>query len=324
MLDIIKDDVAPPALLFDYSEITDEREREATIQAAIEIKGHTRNTTERILQMGKLLLERKEALPHGTFQKWIEVEGDVSYRNAVHFMNVYTRFGGKSEIISLFSPSSLFLISGPGVSDEVIEGIVEEAKETGEKPTQAKVKATVAKHRPGPRALTVAECEAVIRRALGKVASDTTSQHQTLLDHADPEDYAQVLNGENVTMRRKEFSVAYENVKRRLGERMAPPAPVSKPSKAEGVQASNAREVYESPAKVEPEQPVRFIPSQSESDLLPDQKRNLVIHELLADIDGFQRRMKERYEENAADFGTLRKLGETLNTMRANLRRNLS
>lgn len=280
------------SLRYDYSQI-DEGEREATIRAAIEIKGHTRNTTERILKMGKLLLERKAALPSGTFQKWIEAEGDVSYRNAAHFMNVYTRFGDKSETVSLFGPSSLFLLSGPSVSDEVVEGIVEEAKKTGEKPTKAKVKATLAEHRPGPRTLTVVECEAVITRALEKAASDPVGQHQALLRHIDPDDYVQAINGDNVTMRRKEFNLAHENVRRKLEARTILPTSTSKPSTTEAVQASNAKAVYDAPAKKEPEQQTRFVSPEPEDVLRAGVE---IAQRIQADIDAT---LKPGHEKNA-------------------------
>jgi hypothetical protein len=50
------------------------------------IKAAIRAGNESYLEAGRLLLEAKAALPHGSFQNWVEEHFDVSYRSAARYM----------------------------------------------------------------------------------------------------------------------------------------------------------------------------------------------------------------------------------------------
>jgi hypothetical protein len=141
--------LAAANLKFNYDGIAEE-ERKATIAAALQIKAHTARTTESILVIGRLLSERKAALPHGQFTAWIdsEFENDLSPRNAQYFMQIYERFAGQPAITSIFNVEALRLLSAPGTPEITRNEIIERAAATGAAPSTRAIKAQIAAAKP--------------------------------------------------------------------------------------------------------------------------------------------------------------------------------
>lgn len=136
------DGAALAALRFDYSAI-DIDCREDVQEAALDIQASTRKAQENILTVGKRLTEVKELLPHGQFKEWCQVEFGMEPRTAQRMMSVYERFGGKSDTVTLFTDSALYLLSAPSTPDAAVEVAAREARSTGTSPTKARVQAII-------------------------------------------------------------------------------------------------------------------------------------------------------------------------------------
>lgn len=79
---------------------------------AAEINAIKRTTAKYVLQqsieIGKLLVEAKEAVPYGSWGTWLETNCDYSTSNANNLMRIYTEYGNDSQL-SFFEENKLEL-----------------------------------------------------------------------------------------------------------------------------------------------------------------------------------------------------------------------
>lgn len=117
--------------LFDYSSLSSELAITTKVTAE-RIKLRLNRTVEDIIEIGRDLINVKESLPHGEFDKWIKAEFEMSKPTAVNFMMAYKKFGEQKNNNYFFHPTVLYALAAPSTPDEVIEKAQEKA-ELGEK-----------------------------------------------------------------------------------------------------------------------------------------------------------------------------------------------
>ncbi len=152
MLDLVSEERAPlQSLRYDYNQI-DAQHREMVIEAAIDIHGHASKARNSLLAIGDRLLQIKNLLPHGQFQDWVEKEFGIERRMAQNYMSVASRFGsnkrfgGKSEIISFFSPTAMYLLASPSTPIEAVEAAIAETEERSQRLKVKRIKEIVAEY----------------------------------------------------------------------------------------------------------------------------------------------------------------------------------
>jgi len=107
------------ALRFNYADIAEEH-REMVQRAAVDIGMRLKRSTEDIILIGQQFMAVRELLPNNKFGAWLHQEFDLTHRMAQNYMNVAMVYGNNhGEIISLFSPTTLYLLAAPGVPDIV-------------------------------------------------------------------------------------------------------------------------------------------------------------------------------------------------------------
>ena len=152
MLDLLSEEHSQlQSLRYDYNQI-DTQHRDTVIEAAIDIHGHASKARDSIIAIGERLLQVKNLLPHGQFQDWVEQEFDIERRMAQNYMSVAIRFGNnkrfgnKSEIISLFSPTAMYLLAAPATPIEAVEAAIAETEEIGQRLKVKRIKEIVAEY----------------------------------------------------------------------------------------------------------------------------------------------------------------------------------
>lgn len=137
-------DVELTEVAFDYSTLG---QKEPIIRGIAErIKKHAVKAVESLLEIGEELTTAKGIIPHGDFTNWVLFEFDAfkwTDRTARNYMAAAKHF--KTETVSNFTPSAMYLLSSPSVP----EAARIEAKElaaAGEKITPAKAEEIKAKH----------------------------------------------------------------------------------------------------------------------------------------------------------------------------------
>jgi Protein of unknown function (DUF3102) len=113
----------------DYSSLSPEIQSEARATAA-RIRERTRAS---ILDTGRDLLAIKEKLEHGAFGRWIEAEFGMTERTAQNYMAVASTLGDKSEIVSLFPPTTVYRLAAKSTPNSVREEVIKRVK-AGERP----------------------------------------------------------------------------------------------------------------------------------------------------------------------------------------------
>lgn len=119
---------------FDYTAL--EESKRVHVQVKTEaIKGRMKRAAEDIIAIGQDLIEVKEELGHGLFQRWLKAEFDLSESAATKFMQVATRFGDeiKSVKITGFPLTVLYTLAAPSTPEEIVERVL-----SGEIPADAK------------------------------------------------------------------------------------------------------------------------------------------------------------------------------------------
>lgn len=180
------------SLKYNYDTI-DAGVREQVIEAALDIRQRINRAQGDLLATGQKLIETKDLLPHGQFQDWVQTEFGFSQRTAQNFMNVAERFAEKSETVSLFSDSALYLLAAPSTPAAAIDAAAEEAAATGASPTKERVKEIIAEHKP-VRRLDATENEAVIWRAIQHSGAASPAEQLYWLDRSHIEDFERLLN----------------------------------------------------------------------------------------------------------------------------------
>ena len=74
-------------VLFDYASLSPDTAKLAK-ESAIEIKAREKAIWENIIEIGNRLIEVKNALPHGQFERWVKLEFQWSDRTARKYMTV--------------------------------------------------------------------------------------------------------------------------------------------------------------------------------------------------------------------------------------------
>ncbi|HEU5375536.1 MAG TPA: DUF3102 domain-containing protein [Ktedonobacteraceae bacterium] len=124
----------PIQMQFDYTVLEESKRVHVQIKTEA-IKGRMKRAAEDIIAIGQDLIEVKEELGHGLFQKWLKAEFDLSESAATKFMQVATRFGDeiKSVKITGFPLTVLYTLAAPSTPEEIVERVL-----SGEIPADAK------------------------------------------------------------------------------------------------------------------------------------------------------------------------------------------
>lgn len=88
-----------------------------------EIHIRSRSLAYQIFEIGKLLVDVKELLPHGSFDKWIEENFHFSKSTAINFCRVYRVCLGQPELVEFFKPSILYHLCAPSFPKDLREVI---------------------------------------------------------------------------------------------------------------------------------------------------------------------------------------------------------
>jgi hypothetical protein len=129
---------------YDYTAIEDYAISERVASAAATIHVFMRDIGQSIITIGNELRVVKAQIPHGEWGKWLEAEFGWSDRQAQRFMKVSLRFEGKTDNLSDFGTSALYLLASS--DDEVIDEAIERA-ENGEYISHAVAKKMVAERK---------------------------------------------------------------------------------------------------------------------------------------------------------------------------------
>lgn len=89
---------------------------------AARLRTALRNQTKNVIDIGKLLIESREHLEHGEWQKWLTKNFDLSYRTAIRYVKA-AEYVAKSDTVSLFANVA------PTVLYELAEGDFDEYEE---------------------------------------------------------------------------------------------------------------------------------------------------------------------------------------------------
>jgi len=76
-----------------------------------------------IFEIGRLLWQAKELLPHGSFRPWIEKNFELGIRTAHNCMRVFKACMGHPEVLEYFSASCLYLVAQPNFPTELREAL---------------------------------------------------------------------------------------------------------------------------------------------------------------------------------------------------------
>jgi hypothetical protein len=115
-----------PAPKFDYTLL--ESADAADLRArAIRLRGLMTKSTTDMINIGVELLAIRDLLDHGQFKNWVEREVDVDVRTVQVYMSIARLAEGKSELISLLSPSTARLLAAKSAPTEIIEQVIARA-----------------------------------------------------------------------------------------------------------------------------------------------------------------------------------------------------
>jgi hypothetical protein len=137
------------ALRYDYSAI-DGEQRQAVMDAALEIHKWQRRMAEDTIRLGALLLEVKAILPHGKFAEWWQQEFDLSPRVIQGMMNAATVYGDPANArrVAHLSDGALYLLAAPSTPVTVRWEVFERMEMLDFRPTRAQIKAIIDAHKP--------------------------------------------------------------------------------------------------------------------------------------------------------------------------------
>lgn len=120
---------------FDYM-VVEESKRIRVQMKAEAIRVRMKRTAEDIVAIGQDLIEIKQELGHGLFQRWLKAEFDMSESTATKFMQVASRFREdeiRSVKITHLPATVLYALAAPSTPDEIVVGVL-----SGEIPADAK------------------------------------------------------------------------------------------------------------------------------------------------------------------------------------------
>ncbi len=131
--------------LFDYAQL-EQSDRDFIQGRTNEIKALVKRTAQDIIDIGSMLIEVKERLPHGMWGGWLDTEFGWDQRTARRFTTVAVKF--KSDIMSdlNISPTVLYLLAAPSTPDEARTEAIDRASD-GETITHKSAKEIVNIHK---------------------------------------------------------------------------------------------------------------------------------------------------------------------------------
>ena len=118
----------PDSNAFDYGSLEDKTRRLIESYTA-EIKIRVRRSAQDVIDIGRHLSQAKKLLGHGQFLGWIETEFGWSERTARNFMQASQKFKSAKIADLEIAPSALYVLSAPGVDNEVRRKAVELAQQ---------------------------------------------------------------------------------------------------------------------------------------------------------------------------------------------------
>ena len=84
-----------------------------------------------IIETGRDLIEVKSKLDHGQFENWLIQEFSMTDRTARRFMQAATWAEGKSDTVSVLTPTAIYLLSAPSTPESVAQAVFKSV-ESGE------------------------------------------------------------------------------------------------------------------------------------------------------------------------------------------------
>ncbi len=84
-----------------------------------------------IIETGRDLIEVKSKLDHGQFENWLIQEFSMTDRTARRFMQAATWAEGKSDTVSVLTPTAIYLLSAPSTPESVAQTVFKSV-ESGE------------------------------------------------------------------------------------------------------------------------------------------------------------------------------------------------
>jgi hypothetical protein len=139
---------APAPQPFDYSGWQPQL-ADAARAAAATIRRHMERSVASMVEAGECLRAIKDQLPHGEWQAWLAAEFVMSDRMARHLLQVAEAFAGKTEIISVLSPTgAIKLAAAPAAARTAVV----ERLQAGEKMTVADISSATRAEKPDQRA----------------------------------------------------------------------------------------------------------------------------------------------------------------------------
>lgn len=112
--------------LFKYDQIK-QTDREFIQNKTVEIKALVKRSAQDIIDIGSMLIEVKERLPHGMFGPWLDAEFRWGNNTAQRMMNVARRFKNVTVTDLNLPPKVLYLLASPSTPDEAREEAVDRA-----------------------------------------------------------------------------------------------------------------------------------------------------------------------------------------------------
>lgn len=128
------------ALRYDYG-LVSAKHRRAVQDAAVDIRRKQRRMLEDMLAIGRRLMEVKDLLPPGGFERWVKDEFDLSIRTVYNMMTAAQVYSDEKRVqrVAPLSDRAVYMLAAPSTPEEArleVERIIEE---TGKVPTSDSV-----------------------------------------------------------------------------------------------------------------------------------------------------------------------------------------
>jgi hypothetical protein len=116
--------IAPvKAVAFDYGVLGPDLSERLRQQAA-RIRRRIANTTAAFIEVGRDLLAVKQSLEHGQFAAWLKAECGIEERTARNYMSAAAFAEGKTEMISVLPPTTLYLLAAKSTPAEIVNEVM--------------------------------------------------------------------------------------------------------------------------------------------------------------------------------------------------------